>query len=251
LLKVAHRTLELLEYICTSPQKEFSVTELSQRLGLNKTKVYRMLRVLAERDYLRHDEKTGRYHLGLKPLELGTQVAAKTGLLEVVSPYMEKLSREIKETINLAVMRSNKIVYIHKIESPHFLRTDLRVGTSVPVYCSALGKAMLAWLPEQEQEKILGALEMVAYTPHTITCLEDLKLELKRIRDKGYAVDNEEYISGITCIAAPILDGHKKPVAAISAAGPSLRLNGEKITQSGELIARYAAEISFRYGYSK
>lgn len=247
MLKVANRTLELLEYICASPQKEFSVTELSQKFDVNKTTIFRMLRVLTERDYLRQDEKTGHYLLGLKLLELGAQVAAKTGLLEVVSPYMEQLSREIKETINLAVLHDKKVVYIHKIESPHFLRTDLRVGTAVPAYCSALGKAMLAWHAEEEWKKMLGT-DLVSYTPQTITSTEDLKKEFKKIKEKGYSVDNEEYIPGITCIAAPILNQDGKPIAAISAAGPSMRISGEKIVQIGERIRRCAAEISFHYG---
>lgn len=248
MLKVANNTLELLEYICSSPQKDFSLSELSSAFQVNKSTMHRMLRVLTERGYLRQEEKTGRYLLDWKLLELGAQVTAKVGLLEIASPYMEKLARETGETVNLAVLYGKKVVYIHKVESTHFLRTDLRVGTAVPSYCSALGKAMLAWQGEEQLEKILRPDDFVSYTPKTITSLEALKTELTQIRKRGYAVDKEEYIPGIICVAAPIFNRQEKVIAAISIAGPSLRISKDKIAAVGELVRSSTAEISRRCG---
>jgi len=248
LLKVANNTLELLEYICSSPQKDFSLSELSNTFQVNKATMHRMLRVLAARGYLRQDEKTGRYLLNWKLLELGAQVTAKFGLLEIASPIMENLARATGETVNLAVLYDKKVVYIHKVESTHFLRTDLRVGIAVPSYCSALGKAMLAWYEEDQLEMILDPNDFTSFTPSTITDLETLKKELRQIRKRGYAVDREEYIPGITCVAAPINNRQQKVLAAISVAGPSLRIPEDKIVAVGELVRNSTAEISLRCG---
>ena len=241
MLKVAHRTLELLEYICHSDGRAFTVKELSTATGLNKTSVFRMLRVLTSRGYLHQEEKAGSYSLGLKLLELSARVSGKIGLLETASPHLERLSVELKETVNLAVMRECEIVYIHKIESPHFLRTDLRVGSAMPAFHCAPGKAMLAWytpepLAEMYREDIRKGPALPSY-PRFLQ-------ELEKIRRCGYVIDYEESIPGIVCIAAPILDATGKPLAAISMAGPALRLHERLVQQVGEQIRDCAARIS-------
>ncbi|MCF8010505.1 MAG: IclR family transcriptional regulator [Clostridiales bacterium] len=249
MLKVAHNVLELLEYLCSTSQKTFSVTELSKIFNTNKTAMYRMLRVLTKRGYLRQDEQTGQYMLDLKLLELGASVTDKVGLLEAVSPYMERLARETGETVNLAVLYNTKVVYIHKIESSHFLRTDLRVGTTVPAYCSALGKAMLAWLSAEEVKGKFGSEDFVSYTPKTLKNMDDFENELKQIIEQGYALDDEEYIPGIICIAAPVLNMQKEPIAAVSVAGPCLRMTEDNVGYLAELVCNCTTEISNRYGY--
>ncbi len=248
MLKVANRTLELLEFICTSPKKEFTVSELSRAFQTDKASIYRMLRVLTERGYLRQDKKAGSYMLGLKLLELGAQTTEKIGLLDIVLPFMERLSLEIQETINLGVMNETKVVYIHKIESPHFLRTDLRVGTTVPSYSTGLGKAMLAFYSRRDLEEMFKAEELVLHTNKTICNMGSLIKELEQIKEKGYAVDNEEYLPGIVCIAAPLLDRHNKAIAAISVAGPIVRLENKQIDQVGKKLRDIALEISHSFG---
>ncbi|MCG8402180.1 MAG: IclR family transcriptional regulator [Firmicutes bacterium] len=245
---MANNTLELLEYICSSRKKDFSLSELSSAFQVNKSTMHRMLRVLTERGYLRQEPKTGRYLLNWKLLELGAQVNAKLGLLETVSPYMEQLARETGETVNLAVLYDKKVVYIHKVESTHFLRTDLRVGITVPAYCSALGKAILAWHTEEQLAKILSAENLVPFTPQTITDPDLFKKELTAVKKRGYAVDIEEYIPGIICVAAPILNRQGKAIAAISIAGPGLRISEEKVAAVGELVRVKTKEISSRCG---
>ncbi|MBS4021118.1 MAG: IclR family transcriptional regulator [Dethiobacter sp.] len=247
MLKVANRTLEVLEFICDSPDKEFSVKELSKKFEVDKASIFRTLRVLTARGYLQQNERAGNYSLGLKLPELGAKVTAKIGLLDVIFPYMQKISQEINETINFAVMESTNIVYLHKIESSHFLRTDLLPGTSIPAYCSALGKAMLAWYEKEEVEKRYLPDVFKPRTAKTLVTIESFLKELQNIRETGYAVDDEEFIMGITCVAAPILNQNRKAIAAISVAGPTIRIQ-QKIPEIGARVSFYAREISKCFG---
>ncbi len=249
MLKVAHRTLELLEYICNSDSRAFTVKELSTAFGINKTSIFRMLRVLTNRGYLQQEEKAGCYSLGLKLLELSARVSGKIGLLEVASRHLERLSVELKETVNLTVMRDCEVVYIHKIESPHFLRTDLRVGSAMPAHCCAPGKAMLAWYPPDRLESACHPPAGDVLKGPALPSYPRFLQELEKIRDNGYAVDYEESIPGIVCIAAPILDADGKPLAAISVAGPALRLHEKMVHQVGGQIRDCASRISLRMGY--
>ncbi len=251
MLKVAHRTLELLEYICNSDGRAFTVKELSTTFGLNKTSIFRMLRVLTSRGYLQQEEKAGCYSLGLKLLELSARVSGKIGLLEAALQHLERLSVELKETVNLAVMRDCEVVYIHKIESPHFLRTDLRVGSAMPAYCCAPGRAMLAWYPPDRLASVCHFLAGEAAAAPALPSYSRLLEDLGHIRHNGYAIDYEESIPGIVCIAAPILDATGKPPAAISVAGPSLRLHEKMVHEVGTRIRDCAARISRRMGYSE
>ncbi len=230
MLKVVDRTLEILEHICSSSKKEFTLAELSEEFNINKTVMYRSLRVLTERGYLRQLNNRGSYSIGLKLMELGSQANKKLDILQEVVPYMKKMSEEFKETISLGILKNQEVVYIYKIDSPHFLKTDLQVGASVPSYCSALGKAILASLSRDQVDSILeGENHFPRYTKNTITTYDDLINELENIKEQGYAVDNEEYITGITCIAAPIFSQDGTPTCAISVSGPSTRIRGQEM----------------------
>lgn len=249
MLKVAHRTLEVLEYICRSERKAFTVRELSGVFGVDKTSMFRMLRVLTDRGYLQQEEKAGHYSLGLKLLELSARVSGKIGLLEVAYQHLERLSVELKETVNLAVMRDRQVVYIHKIDSPHFMHTDLRIGSAVPAHCCAPGKAMLAWYPPERLQSEYNPPGGPVLDGPAIPSFPRFLGELEKIRANGYAVDDEESIPGIVCIAAAILDSSVKPLAAISVAGPALRLHEQNVHLFGGCIRDCAARISLRLGY--
>ncbi|MFO7952214.1 MAG: IclR family transcriptional regulator [Bacillota bacterium] len=246
MLKVVDRTLEILEYICSSNKKEFTLAELSEAFNLNKTVMYRSLRVLTERGYLRQLNNRGSYSIGLKLMELGSQANKKLDILQEVVPYMKKMSEEFKETISLGILKDKEVVYIYKIDSPHFLKTDLQVGASVPSYCTALGKSILAWLSKGQLENILGGENkegenhFASYTKNTITTYDQIIEELRRVKEQGYAVDNEEYITGITCIAVPIFSQDGFPTCAISVSGPSTRIRGQEM----EDIIEYLKAIS-------
>lgn len=249
MLKVASRTLDLLELFCLSAKKEFTVKELSEELQVDKATVHRLLKVLTVRGYLEQEKKGGVYRLGLKIIEVAAGVAVKYELLDAAMPLMGKLSVEFEETVNLGVMRGPAVVYIHKIESTHFLRTDLKVGTAVPAHCSGLGKAMLAWLEPDEITQLFVNRALKTYTAKTIGSMEQLLTELAKVRELGYAVDNEEYIDGIICIAAPIFNTSGKPCASISISGPTVRMKHKSPQKTGEIVRAAALKISTRLGY--
>ncbi len=227
-LKVVDRALMVLEHILEHSHREVTVTGLSKDLHINKTVIYRILQTLSNRGYLVKNERYHNYSPGFKLIELGSRTQEKIELHSIVRPYLEELSQQTGETVNLGVLTGNQVAYLDKIESSNFLRTDLRIGTRVPVYCSGLGKAILSHLNDHS---ILDNIKFEQYTSKTITDKQNLLSELKKIREQGYCLDDEEYIPGVRCIAVPILSGDKKVKGALSVAGPSFRLSNERLDQ--------------------
>lgn len=227
-LKVVDRALMVLEYILEYKHREVTVTGLSTDLHINKTVIYRILQTLMYRGYLVKNERYQTYSPGFKLIELGSRTQEKIELHSIVRPYLEELSQKTGETVNLGVLTDNQVAYLDKIESNNFLRTDLRIGTRVPIYCSALGKAILSHLNDYS---ILENIEFEQHTSNTIKNKQELISELKKIREQGYCLDDEEYIPGVRCIAVPILAGDKRVEGALSVAGPTFRLSDERFDQ--------------------
>ncbi len=240
-IKGADKTLYVLEYIMGHYDHEFSVSGLSRELGYGKTVTYRIIQTLLKRGYLVKNERHGTYAPGLKLVELGAKVQEKFKIHKIVRPHLEKLHRLTNETVNLGILVGTEVTYLDKIESSNFLRTDLRVGTSVPVFCTGLGKAILSVHPQKEE--ILARLDMKKYTENTISSAENLKAELVQIKERGYALDYEEYIPGVICLAVPVKTSVKIMPAAISAAGPTTRFTPEYIEKLVKLIMEVGNDL--------
>lgn len=170
-----------------------------------------------------------------------------TNLAQIVHPYLEKLSKRFKETINLAVLENEEVVYVDKVESSETLRMDLAVGCRVPPHCTALGKVLLADLPLQELEEVLSK-GLIRCTKKTITDPEVLKRELKKVKKDRFAIDDEELSLGIRCVGAPIFNQHDRAIAAISIAGPSVRLSHRRLRLLIDPIKSTAKAISEHFG---
>ncbi|MHC1758351.1 MAG: IclR family transcriptional regulator [Negativicutes bacterium] len=198
-LQTISRSIQLLR--CFDDEQELGISELAQRLGIAKSTVYGIVSTLENHSFLEQDSRTGRYRLGTEIFRLGTKV--KSDLLNLVKPYMEKLVTDFSETVHLVVPDQCSILYIHKIESPHSMRICSRVGERLPLYCTAVGKAILAQMGEEEQAAVISATSFHPYTPYTIWDKNILLQELAKVKAAGFAVDREELEMGLTCAGSP------------------------------------------------
>jgi DNA-binding IclR family transcriptional regulator len=177
-------------------------------------------------------------------------MAALTSLevTRVAPPHLRALADQTRETVNLAVVDGDAVVYIHKEEGTLAVKMSAQLGARRPLHCTALGKAYLAALPSRELEARLTGLDLARFTTATITDPAALEAELDRVRERGYAVDAEEVEEGVYCLGAAVRDHRQLPVAAISIAGPAYRVRA-RADQLGVLVAETAAAISRRLGH--
>ena len=247
LAKSTQKAFGILEILCNDGEK--SVSELAKRTNLRKSNVHRVLATLVYLGYVEQDPVTYRYQPSLKTFEIGCAIINRNQLLSIVSSFLKKLGEQFGETNNLAVLDKGEVIYIAKAESSEILRMDIKVGSRAPAYCTALGKVLLADLDESDIKQFPKGQKFFPYTRRTITSFEELKRNLTKIRDQGYAIDDEELFEGVRCIAAPIRNRDGKAIAAISIAGPSIRMNHHRLTQLREPVINTAVEISKKLGY--
>jgi IclR family KDG regulon transcriptional repressor len=231
--------------------QELSVSEIGAKTGLHRSTAHRILMALEYNDLIKQNPDTGKYHLGIKLFKLGHQAVSQLNLREICRPFLSRLMNETQETIHLAVLDDDQVLYLDKVEGPHALRMPSRVGRHIPTYCTSLGKAMLSCLDDHEVKNIFRSRALRPYTVNTVKTLDRLLTELRVIRRRGYSVDNEEIEIGLRCVGAPIKDHTGAMVGAISTAAPSARLAAQKIPGVGKLVMAVAAEISEQLGYEK
>ncbi|HHY38311.1 MAG TPA: IclR family transcriptional regulator [Clostridia bacterium] len=237
------RALEVLEEVARS-SSGLGISELSARTKLGKSTVHRLITALRLRGFVVQDRTSGKYKLGIRLFEVGSLALRQMGIETDVLKVIEDLCEAYNETINLAVLDHTDIIYVAQAQSSRPLRMGLRVGTRVPAYCSALGKAILAYMPREEARRIFEASSPRAYTPNTIIDTEIFLAHLDRIRRIGYSIDNEEYFEGIRCVGAPIIDKTGKVQAAISLAGPSIRITMDRMETIAEDLKAAAEKIA-------
>ena len=202
-------------------------------------------------DLIQQNAENGKYRLGIKLFRLGHQAVSHLNLREICRPFLTRIMDETKETVHLAVLDEDQVLYLDKVEGPHALRMPSRVGRRIPTYCTSLGKAMLSCLDDQEVKNIFRDQVLRPCTANTIKTLNQLLADLRMIRKRGYSIDNEEIEIGLRCVGAPIRDYTGAMVGAISTAAPSARLSAQKIPGVGKFVMAVAAEISEQLGYEK
>ena len=226
---------------------ELGVTELSHALGLGKSTVHRLLASLGARGYVRRNPQTERYSLGLKAFEVGSRATGRGGLRAAVAPSLQRLTAATKETVHLGILDDWDVVYIDKIESHQPLQMFSRVGRRAPLHCTALGKALVAFQPDDILERFLRR-RFKGYTPATLTDPRELRRELERVRAQGWALDDEEFAVGLRCIAAPLRDHTRAVVASLGMAGPAVRVADDRVSRLAALVRDVAAEASAALG---
>jgi len=229
-------------------EKELGVSELAERLGMHKSTVYRFLSTLKDLGYVRQNEDSTRYRLSYRILELAGRILSGIDVRQAAHPVMERLAAATRETIHLATLEQNEIIYIDKIDSNQPLRMHSYIGQKIPAYATALGKVMLTWGPRQILDEMLAAGGLKRFTDNTIVDPAELRKEIETIRTQGYAEDREETVPGVRCLAAPIRDQEAVTVAAISISVPVLRFQEEQKGDWQKLVIEGALEISERLG---
>lgn len=239
LIQSVERAYRILK--CFEEHEMLRIVDISNMLSLHKSTTFGLVDTLVQLNLLEQDEETGMYKLGMELFRLGMRV--NFNLKKIVSPYIDRLVIETKETSNFVVRKGTNIVYVLKKESPHSMRICTKLGLELPMYCTAVGKAILAHLEDEVIDEIIDKTEFKKFTNNTITDVGELKRELEQIRALGYAVDNEELEYGLTCVAAPIIDCRGTTLGGISVSGPTVRMDYKKIKYVSELLMKYAEEI--------
>lgn len=245
---VVGKVLRILEALDAAPNG-LQLREISQQTQVNKSTAYRFVAHLENEGYLFRDS-AGAYIVGSKLARLGAGIAYHATLRKVGRPVMLALSSQTKETVNLGVLDGHDILYLDVIESPHSFRMASQPGMHRPLGSTALGKALLAFLPSEQREEILPGLQFERLTPRSILNLARLKKELIRIVQQGYAMDDQETDLGARCVAAPILDQSGKVAAAISVSGPTTRITRDCVAAFAQATKRAARGISAQLGHS-
>ncbi len=223
------------------------VSEISERAGLPKSTVYRILQTLLKCGYVAQNHE--RYHLGINALRIGEAYKQQSGLGSIANPIMETLWKVTGETVHLVVRNQFRAYYLKKIESTHPVRMFSRVGEPLSLYSTAAGKAMLAYISPKEFEVYKNSTRLLPKTSKTITSWDKLIKELEKIRILGYSVDDMENEEGIRCVGAPIFNLTGNVIGAISISAPAYRFDTIKIQKFGELVKEAANKISENLGY--
>lgn len=242
-LKTVHRAFEILLFLSGSSEPK-SFSEIREALGLGKATTHRFLSTLETIGALRRDAQSGRYRLGLTALRIGVAAGNQIELRSDLRPFLQELTERTGETSNLAVLEGTKPVFIDNVESTKSLRMFSRIGRHTFPYCTAVGKVLLAYQPAEYLEKVFSAEAFVPRTNASITSRDAFLKELVKVRELGYAVDNEEGEVGARCVGAPIFDHLGHMVAAISVSSPSSRVAEEQLPQLAEIVREVAARAS-------
>lgn len=244
----AERIFQVMEML--AEHGEMGLMELSAALHLHKSTVHRLLMSLIYMGYARQDESTQKYMLSYKIVSMAGKVLERTDILQVAKPYMERLSDLSSEAVHLVQREGNNILYIYKIEAKvGTIRMFSHVGMVYPMYCSGVGKAIMATLPEKEVQKIWNESVIEQKTSKTITDYTRMQEVLAEVRRNGYALDEEENEKGVRCIAA-CLYGHQKDVKyAFSISGPTSRMTKERVKELSVDVLKVREELSRELGY--
>jgi DNA-binding IclR family transcriptional regulator len=210
--------------------------------------VHRFLANLVTAGFLNRDGE-GTHSLGIACFSIGQAAVGQLDIRRLSLPYLRELNQQTRETIHLTVRHGLSAVYVEKLDSPEPLRIHSRIGAAVPLYCTAVGKVMLAYMPEDEQQRILPGLNLQRQTSNSVGSLQELKTALYRVRKNGYACDLEENERHIRCVAAPIWDHTGSVQSSLSITAPTVRMPLARLRQLAPMIQKAGLQISVELGY--
>jgi DNA-binding IclR family transcriptional regulator len=241
------RGLRLLQLFSESPHG-LTAKQVAGRSRLPVSTVHRFLANLESAAFF-NCGGDGVYQLGIACFAIGQAALGQLDIRRVSLPYLEELNRKTRETIHLTLRHGLSAVYVEKLDSPEQLRIHSRIGAAVPLYCTAVGKVMLAYMPDEERERVLPQLGLKRLTPNTVGNLQELAAELYRVKKNGYACDLEEHELHIRCIAAPVWDHQGEVSASVSITAPMVRMTVTRLRQLAPLIQTAGLQISRELGY--
>lgn len=249
LTRTADKALVLLSFLGEQRQ-ELGVTEIARHLGISASTAYRLLRTLERRKFVQQNPANAKYRLGIKLIELGNAFLETVELRANARPVLMRLMEVSRETVHLMVLDGNMGIYLDRVESPQRIRVTSNLGRREHLHCSAVGKAILAYLPDDAVARIIRTRGLPRFTANTITDPARLALHLERARRVGYTTDNIEGEEGVRCVGAPVFDHTGAVVAGLSVSGPAYRLSLEKLKRLSKAVKAAAQEISATLGYT-
>lgn len=247
-LKSLHKIAAILDCFSTT-HRALSLADICRQTGYPRSTTHRLLASMREVGLLDQDRERERYRLGIKLFAYGNVALANMDLHREARPYAEALGRVTGLSVHLAVFGGERAVVIHRAEPAPGGLTPLNLLENAPVHCTSIGKAILAYQSEAILDRVIGA-GLQHYTDSTITTGEQLREELRKVRERGYAVDNGEHQPGLRCIGAPIRDQFGRVFASISATGSIMQSPAERESSIAAMVMHHAAQISTQLGYS-
>lgn len=241
------RALAILEAIAN--REGMTNSQISRKLEIPKSSASYILRTLERRGYLRRERSSGKYRIGLHVLSLGRGVLRGLDVREAALPILRQLVERSHLTAHLAILDQGEMVYIDKVEAPGFIKMDTWVGRRMAVHSTGVGKALVAFLPEGDLDKLIKQHALKRQTAKTITVRSKFLRELERVRAQGYAVDDEENSVGARCVAAPLFDGQGKVQASIGVTGTTGQVHKADLPKIAELVKEAARKISQQFDY--
>lgn len=246
-IQVSERIFATIE--CLAQNGPQGLLELSKELGLNKSTVHRILTSLMCMDYVKQDPETLKYCLSFKFCRISSQVLAQNNIISLARPYLKELSELTGETVHLVEIDGINAVYIDKVESLHSaVRLVSMVGKSIPLYCSGVGKALLADMTDEKIREIWEKSDVKKLTEYTITDYEEFEKLIHEIREKGYSMDNEENELGVRCVAVSIRNYKNKSGYALSVSAPKDRMDDDRVTEYSKYILETKEKIQKEMG---
>ncbi|MCG8308721.1 MAG: IclR family transcriptional regulator [Cytophagales bacterium] len=240
--------LELIELISEYPEG-LNLPKLVQMTKVPKSTIFRICSTLIANGYLEKDPESGHFILTRKILRIGLSALGEESLIEKALPPMRKLRDQVSETVLLGTLMDNDIALLEQVTGNHPFTFILKPGSHFVLHASAPGKAMLAFVQDEEREALLNSIEFTKFNERTIVTKEGMMREISIIREQGYAVDRAEELEGVHCVASPIFDQHNHPIAVVWTTGPSVRLKANEIEKTGNLVIECAEKISANFGY--
>ena len=241
------RAVAILE--CFSENRcELKLSEIASRLDLNKSTVHGLLNTLKYHRFIDQDPETQRYRLGLRFLGFSDLVISSIDVGNIASPVIERVCEEIEETVHVAMLDGSDIVYIGKRECNKSIKTSTKIGARFPAYYTADGKIILCHMNREKVDELLPG-KIKRLTPATITDKQELMKALAEMKEKGFAVDNEGVIQGLSCVAAPIINHTGEVKYSLSVTGPTVRMTEDKVREYAQIIKEATNEISYKIGY--
>ncbi|AZO93305.1 IclR family transcriptional regulator [Halocella sp. SP3-1] len=234
---------------CLARNGEMGVTDLSKEFGVSKSSIYNLLNTFAQNHWVEKNEITNKYKLGIRLFELGNIVREGFQLREVAIPFMKELVDKIGETVHLTVLDDGMVVYIESAQPGNKFSAVSLNERRVYMHCTGVGKAIMAFLKEEEIDKIIEEKGLPLFTANTIIDSDELKKELGNIRKRGYAIDDIEHEPGVRCVGVPIFNEKGDAFASMSLTGPSPRFSDEKIKEYADIMKEITFIISKKLGW--
>jgi len=249
IVPAVERAVIILQLLAQEPDG-LTISQITQRLAVPKSTIFTILTTLKQYHLVERGEETGRFRLGMELFTLGSTVVERLNIRSAAYPTLKRLAQSTGLTTHLGIMDQGQVVYIEKIEGQGPIKISSAVGRRMGVHCTALGKAMLAQLPEAELQLIFNDHALLQRTPNTITSWEALRTDLARTYERGYAFDDEENELGIRCLGAPVFNHQREVVCAMSISGPRDRISIESIGTLARQLVEAAKEVSQNLGYT-